>query len=338
MPAAAQEWPQPVQTSSPGGRRSSAIGQLDYSSLAQRPDSPPPVPVASGHPLAVPSPPQHASLASVPVRVPPVKGAGPSMTVYGKQLDVMEMFPALFTAFCLATFMTPIVLSVHIGRDPQVLFWIGNSINWVIYLPVFYLGSYAYHTFYRLPCKMVMVVCLIGSCVTLLVLCDRVLLAAYDRANEFAARDCDTFPTKRELQREWEGAHAFYISCVSAMAAENSMNLETAYASYRITDCQGYEAQLVEHPRWAYLGQLEEQQHCSGWCERAQPLWVGGDVKDSCSAVVADIMMNKIQWTMMQVLVYTLVVLAILSVLLVSVGPTLWRYVAAQKELMNRHA
>merc|ERR1719223_2660207 len=107
------------------------------------------------------------------------------------------------------------------------------------------------------------------------------------------------------------------------MAAENSMNLETAYASYRITDCQGYEAQL------------EEQPHCSGWCERAQPLWVGGDVKDSCSAVVADIMMNKVQWTMMQVLVYTLCVLAILSALLVGVAPRLWRYTAEQRALMR---
>ena len=30
------------------------------------------------------------------------------------------------TAFCFATFITPIILSYHIGRDAQVIFWIGD--------------------------------------------------------------------------------------------------------------------------------------------------------------------------------------------------------------------
>lgn len=324
VPAATQR----MMPHASGQQRASFIGQLDYT---LQPDPSAPV----------------SGLLEVPVQAPQYGSVGPAVpmsfslgakgvvSVYGKKLDVMEMFPALFTAFCLATFMTPIVLSFHIGRDPQVLFWIGDYIKWVAYLPVLYLGAYVYHTVYRLPSKMVMTVCLIGSCVTILILSDRVLLAAYDRANEFAARDCDTFPTKRELQREWESARVYYATCVASVAEETGMTYESAYNAYRIRDCEDYAAQLAAHPHWEYLGQLEEQQLCSGWCERAQPLWVGGDVKDSCSAVVGDIMMNKVQWTMMQVLVYTITVLGIVSVLLVSVGPTLWRYTAAQKALQR---
>lgn len=311
--------------------RPSVVGQLDFS--FHHPDggpvSEPPFPDQLRE---VPIIQQYGSVGPAAPVYSPFKGA--TTSVYGKKLDVMTMFPALFTAFCFATFITPIILSYHIGRDPQVIFWIGDYIQWVIYLPVLYVGAYIYHTVYRLPSKMVMVLCLIGSCVTLLVLSDRVLLAAYDRANEFAARDCDTFPTKRELQREWEFARTYYANCVAAAAEESGMTYEAAYGSYRIRDCADYSAQLAAHPHWEYLGQLEEQQHCSGWCERAQPLWVGGDVRDSCSAVVGDIMMNKIQWTMMQVLVYTITVLGIVSVLLVAVGPTLWRYTAEQKRLL----
>jgi len=315
----------------PAAHRPSVIGHLDFS--FQPPEGAP----ASKAPLPaqLPEAPliqQYGSMGPATPVYAPFKGA--SMSVYGKSLDVMTMFPALFTAFCFATFITPIILSYHIGRDAQVIFWIGDYISWVAYLPLLYVWAYAYHSIYRLPSKMVMVVCLIGSCVTLLILSDRVLLAAYDRANEFAARDCDTFPTKRELQREWDIAGTYYANCVAAAAEETGMTYETAYASYRIRDCPDYEAQLAQHPHWEYLGQLEEQQQCSGWCDRAQPLWVRGDVRDSCSAVVGDIMMNKVQWTMMQVLVYTITVLGIVSVLLVAVGPQLWRYTAAQKTAM----
>lgn len=311
--------------------RPSVVGQLDFSFQPPQ-GAPVPGPFIPDQLREVPVIQQYGSVGPAAPVYAPFKGA--SMSVYGKSLDVMTMFPAMFTAFCFATFITPIILSYQIGRDAQVVFWIGDYISWVIYLPVLYVCAYAYHTIYRLPSKMVMVLCLIGSCVMLLILSDRVLLAAYDRANEFAARDCDTFPTKRELQREWEMARTFYANCVASAAEDNGMTYEAAYSSYRIRDCPEYETQLVEHPHWEYLGQLEEQQQCSGWCERAQPLWVSGDVRDSCSAVVGDIMMNKVQWTMMQVLVYTILVLGIVSVLLVAVGPQLWRYTAAQKALM----
>lgn len=245
---------------------------------------------------------------------------------YGKPLDVMEMFPSFFTAFCFAIFVTPIVLCYHIGRDPQVLFWIGDYLNWVLFLPILFVWAYLYHVICRRPSKFVMTICLIGSSVVILVLSQHVLLDAYDRANEFTARDCDTFPRKLELQRSWEAARTFYASCMAETAEELGIGYASAVSTYRIEDCADYATQLDRNPDWGYLAELEEEHYCAGWCERGHAIWTLEETRDSCSSTVADIMHNTIRRTMLQVVVYTIFLLSVLSVMFVWLGPSLWRY------------
>lgn len=248
------------------------------------------------------------------------------LSVYGKPLNVMEMFPSLFTTFCFAVFGTPIVLCHHVGRDPQVLFWIGDYIDWVLFLPLLFVWAHIYHVIFRVPSKFVMVICLIGSCVVILYACQHVMLDAYDNANAFTAIDCDTFPQKMELQRSWEAAHTFYDNCMTEMADEMDITYESAATMYRIEDCADYVTQLGRNPDWGYLAELEEQHLCSGWCERGEAIWTLSETRDSCSSTVGDIMHSQIRFTMLQVLVYTFVVLFVISVMLVTLGPTLWRY------------
>lgn len=282
-----------------------------------------------------PSPPVFEQYGGVPPPAPePWKPAGArGLTLaYGKPLNFLEMFPTLFTAFCFGTFITPIVLSYHVGSDPEVLFWIGNYINWVIFLPILYVWAYIYHTIRRIPSKVVVVICLMGSCCVLLVLGEHVLLDAYDRANEFAARDCETFPRKMALQRSWDAAHAYHADCMQAMSTELNIPYESAVATHRIRDCSDYSTQLEQHSDWEYLARLEEHHLCAGWCQPAQALWTLGSTRDSCSSTVADIMENKIRWTMLQVVVYTVIVLGTVSTMLVAWGPSLWNMGSGRSE------
>lgn len=272
-------------------------------------------------------PPGFQQYGSIPTPAP--EQPKPAVTrglAFGKPLDVMETFPTLFTTFCFGTFITPIILSYHVGRDPQVLFWIGDYINWVIFLPVLYVWAHIYHTMYRVPSKVVVVICLIGSCIVILVLGEHVLLDAYGRANELTARDCETFPRKMQLQRSWEAARTYYANCMTSMAGDLGISYESAVATYRIGDCSDYPTQLDQNSDWTYLASLEEQHLCAGWCEPGHAIWTLGTVRDSCSSTVADIMNNKIRWTMLQVVVYTVIVLCLASVMLVAIGPNIWRY------------
>lgn len=246
-------------------------------------------------------------------------------SIYGKQLDIWEMFPSLFTAFCFTVFVTPIILCHHVGSDPQVLFWIGDYINWVLFLPVLFVWAHIYHMIVRIPSKFVMVTCLIGSCVVILCLSQHVLVNAFDNANAFAARDCETFPRKMELQRTWEAARTFYANCMSDVADELDITYESAVSAYRIEDCSDYTTQLEQNPDWEYLADLEEQHLCAGWCERGHAIWTLAETRDSCSSTVGDIMHTQIRFTMMQVMVYTISLLGLLCVLFVTLGPSLWR-------------
>merc|ERR1719203_2548174 len=88
-----------------------------------------------------------------------------------------------------------------------------------------------------------------------------------------------------------------------------------------IVDCIGYEKQLAVNQYWSYLADLEEDHSCAGWCQPSQPLWTFKVVKDSCTALVADILHQNVQWCMLQVVVYTALAFALCSITLIMVGP-----------------
>jgi len=163
--------------------------------------------------------------------------------------------------------------------------------------------------------------CLLGSCLLLLVLGDIILMKSYYRGNEFAANDCQSFGAKRDLEMQYQNAKMFYSQCVTGMSNKTGVSLQAAVSVYRIEDCFGYTAQLRTNPGWTYLGRLENEYSCGGWCAQDQPLWTLKIVKDSCSSAVADIMKDKVVWSMTQVVIYSLIVFGFVAALLLTVSP-----------------
>uniref|UniRef100_A0A7S1WUW1 Uncharacterized protein n=1 Tax=Alexandrium catenella TaxID=2925 RepID=A0A7S1WUW1_ALECA len=245
----------------------------------------------------------------------------------GMLLDVegtMRVFPAMFSFFCLATFSMPIWITYHIGNDENVKQWISTRIWLVLLLFIPYAVAHLIHHVKGHPVRLVLVTCLVGSSVVLLLIGDCVLLEAYKKANAFSAQDCDTFPGKRSMERELEEARAFYANCAAKKAAAFDLTFAQAVMQYRIQSCPEY-ADLVatKHPDWAYLGFLEDSYRCSGWCKEEEPMWTFAATSDSCSSAVADVLFNKIQWSTMQVVLYTIVVLGFVSTTLITIGPIL---------------
>lgn len=245
----------------------------------------------------------------------------------GMFLDVeatMRIFPAMFSFFLLGTFSMPIWITYHIGVDENVKQWISTKTWLVVFLFIPYAVAHVIHQVKGHPVRLVLVTCLVGSSVVLLLVADYVLLAAYKKGNAFAAQDCDTFAGKRAMEREWQQARDFYANCVAMRAANESISFTAAVARYRIQNCPDY-SHIVDtaHPDWRYLGLVEETYRCSGWCTEHQPMWSFATTQDSCSSAVADVMFNKIQWSTMQVVLYTIVVLGFVSTTLITIGPIL---------------
>lgn len=217
----------------------------------------------------------------------------------------MDYFPLLFTIFCITVFAPPIWLIYRIGEDLQVQHWI-TSIAWVMLLiPLLYFLVYIYHVTTGQLSRRLILFTLIGSCTVSLILADFILLKAFHRGNEFKAKDCLTFATKRNMETEYQRGLTFFVDCVNNLG--NGTRLQEAAAKYRITQCPGYEIQLAANPRWPYLAATEESLRCGGWCTRGQPLWTRKRIQDSCSAAVSSIMLNKVRASMMQVVIFSVI-------------------------------
>lgn len=238
-----------------------------------------------------------------------------------KPNEFIDVFPTLFTIFIMALFIIPIWLTYSVGRDGQVRYWIGSYCSTVLLLPICYLILHVVHLYQARPSKPGMIICLLGSCFLLLLVADYTLLEAYGLGNLLMSKDCVSFEHKRVLQEEWLSAKAFYNSCMQATAAKSGITFDAAVSLYRIEDCLEYENLKASYPDWEYFAKLEETYSCSGWCTHDQPLWTFKAVKDSCSQVVADVMFNKVEWGMTQVVVYTILALGFTAVFLLAAGP-----------------
>lgn len=255
----------------------------------------------------------------------PTKG-GESNVDLDKHFEesMSNKFPLLFTIFCFTTFIIPVWLVYSVGGDIQVTFWITGLTPCVLILPFLYLFTHVWHIMQGKPSRNLVVVCLIGSCMLLMILSDMVLLEAYSLANKFAASDCNTFAGKSNLQTEYLAATAFYDGCILNTAKLTDVSQTKAEGMYNIQDCSGYADQLTYYPGWPYLESMEKKYHCSGWCTAShRGMWTFAMTKDSCSATAADLMYNKVQFTMLQVVVYTTVCLGFVSIMLMLAGPVL---------------
>mmetsp|Transcript_57321 Transcript_57321/g.100403 ORF Transcript_57321/g.100403 Transcript_57321/m.100403 type:complete len:307 (-) Transcript_57321:115-1035(-) len=231
-----------------------------------------------------------------------------------------SLFLITFTLFA-----TPLRLTMAICNNVQVTYWIARDFGlYILILPASYVAVFLWHTCSRAPSKFLTIITTVGSCIFFLIVCDLVLVNSLYLGEALTIGDCDTFPGKRIVQAEWEAARSFYATCAAKKATNSSMDFVAAVAVNRIQDCPGYEQQLLVHPAWAYLGDMEETMGCSGWCQRDFAIWTRRrDLKDSCSVVAAQVFTEVIQNTMKQVVFYIVGVLLIVAVLLFMVGPVL---------------
>jgi len=238
----------------------------------------------------------------------------------------MELFPALFTIFCFVVFIIPIWLTYHIGQDDQVQQWITQWAWIVLFLPLLYLGTHVYHVLHGVPNKILVLACLLGSSTLILILADVVLLQAFHKGNEFGAKDCNSFAAKRDMEIQYQNAKKFFSTCVIKLSKEHGITVQAAVGQYRLNDCSNYASLEANNTGWPYLARLEEVHSCGGWCTRGQPLWTFKTVQDSCSSAVADVMHNKVRWSMMQVVVYSLIAFGFVAAMLLNAAPLLQKH------------
>jgi len=228
-------------------------------------------------------------------------------------------FPTAFLMTCFGVFAVPMAIVLHMGGDPTVMQFVAHYHKVVLILPAIFILAYIVHMRSRgQPNRIVITVTLILSCIVLLILGETYMVTAYQKVPLLASTDCAVLQEKYSIQQEWENARGFYATCMSEKTTTDKISFAAAVAAYRIEDCDGYATQLKTHPVWAYLAGLEENYRCAGWCQEEQPMWTKEHTFDACSAVAAQILQDKVVWSMQQVILYTLFTLMVISVILIS--------------------
>jgi len=239
----------------------------------------------------------------------------------GDGINLARIFPFLFSFCCFMIFSVPIWLMVHLGQDITVEYWMkGSWCGAVMLLHMPFVAAYFVHVKLRRPHKPTVLVCLLLPSGVLLVLGDLLVSVASNRQDQLRSMDCDTINLKRDLERSREAANQLYTQCI-----KDSHNLTAeAVRNFRLPDCSEFETAYENNKHhWGYLWHLEEQSQCGGWCYPDKPLFTKKDVRDSCSAVAAEVFGVKVKRMAQQVVAISLLVLVATSLGNLAAGPGL---------------
>mmetsp|Transcript_82840 Transcript_82840/g.268061 ORF Transcript_82840/g.268061 Transcript_82840/m.268061 type:complete len:259 (+) Transcript_82840:116-892(+) len=238
-------------------------------------------------------------------------GGGPPEDGGKAVVDIVGVFPEAFTTLCLLAFVPPVVKSTYLAIDPLVSYWWGRGPKIVVFLPLVFIAlSHAIHRVSQGPRKSAIALALIGSSLALGVQANLIAVNALQLSSSFAAKDCEFWTRKHELEAAWQSAHEFRAACNGAVGGE-----------YLIQHCPGYGEQAAENPGWSFLWSMEVRYACAGWCGLKAPLWTLPGARDSCSTVVSQVLAAKVQRDSMQICIYCIVVLALSAVKLIALGP-----------------
>lgn len=233
------------------------------------------------------------------------------------QPNGLHMLPEMFTFLCFLIFIPPHVTSIHVTMDPNVRFWMGDTLH-IIALFLSPMLIIAGHIPYRLrgaPSKLAIVLSMIGPSIVFGILSNHILTKALNYGNQFAANDCKPPSEKFDLEESWRVARTFYAGC--------SVQEDVNPKEYLIHNCIGYYERNSNNSAWQYLAQVEVKYRCGGWCALNQTLWTFNVAQDSCSTAISQVMSGKVVSKALQVVVYSIFLLALSSISLILLGPSL---------------
>lgn len=256
----------------------------------------------------------------------PAAGPGPGG---GKSFGQPNIFENIFVwtmVFCCFTlFSYPFVQSCYLGSQTNIQFWLGRQGEIALFVPVIFAGFYVIQERLGTPRRVLVIVSTLVPSVIFILIGNSYYAGSQSVANRLLSTDCTTFIEKRELDRAWFMAHAFYMDCLRKLAHGPLLRIEDAMKVYRIHHCEEYDQAYEQYEtEWSYLSYVEENHLCSGWCQVGPRLWSFRDAKDSCSVAVGNVFESEVQRTGLQIMVFSIISL-ILSIVGIFVGPAVMK-------------
>jgi len=204
-------------------------------------------------------------------------------------MELVQLWPWIFTCICLLLFGLPSFTLIYISRQPAVDYLGTNLTSLTLIIPVV-LACAHWSQYTHGPSKAAIVTALVVPSLILGFVAQTQTLGAGSYVDGLFSLDCDLLPAKAKLQLEWEHAQDFFIKCTNVTATKSNFSTDFLTNTFRIQDCAGYQEALAKNSKsWSYLQRMEENYACTGFCVPGKQLWSNGPHKDSCSVALANI-------------------------------------------------
>jgi len=208
-----------------------------------------------------------------------------------------DLYPGLLTIALFAIFGASIINGIRLSREPNARYWVGETGYAVLAIPVIVIIAHIVQSYYRRP----LYFCLIFSCAFPPLIC---FFTGYSYqmgvgpiVDRLLSTDCTTFERKFYIEQAYKAATTFFNDCLATQAKNQSVEAEAIRKNMVISQCPGYNPEAAGYAKeWAYLQQLEQHEHCAGWCFVGEgALWTHNPTDwDSCSAAAGVTMKNTV--------------------------------------------
>lgn len=233
------------------------------------------------------------------------------------KINIIRVFPMGFTLFCLLVFTPLVIKSLDSAFDPDWMFLVGDFNCVCCFLPIFFIvGAHVRHFIRKAPSRFAVLLGIFGPGVVMLVSSVVFIEEASTIGVRLVTDDCHKFAAKSELEKAWQSAYSYLQECISQH--DNAL-----FPIVTLEDCPDYAQK--EDRMWRYLKSAEKRHMCGGWCSTELELWGGNSARltGSCSTAVGDSLLNKIKVVGLQILLYTILLLVVVSLAVVVWGPKL---------------
>jgi len=234
---------------------------------------------------------------------------------FAKWHNARQFMAYLFTLVCLAFFGAPTIMSIRLGMDHDVAYWIGGWGIIAITVPIFIAAQHVYHLYIigekKLRTRYIFVVVPVVPAVLFMIIGGTYMSQARFLYGQLKADDCAAdsgLPAKFHLQQAYELAFAAHAKCLGRLhLANGGQPLRRARALQSCREWDAVRDEAGQHPwkgypvghtrqiskieRFQYLANVEATHLCGGFCKQGPSLWspfsAMGHEGATCAQVVA---------------------------------------------------
>jgi len=216
------------------------------------------------------------------------------------------LFPTAFTVCAMMILGAPTVTGIRLALNPSTRYWIGRGSWSIMLVPLLLIVSHFMHVRHKRPKFVPVVLATVFPSVVIFFIGYGTSIPIGGIVDRLYSSDCHTDQAKYHLEEAHRVAGEILQTCANRVSRETGVLSSETYKVLSLEDCAEYKVYFSPggdsskygnwKREWQYLKTLENEQLCSGFCNRGRALWRNDLVpRDICSNSAATVMESNVR-------------------------------------------